>query len=291
MTSSSGTNRTAYAPVVGARRRPGRSRGSDGGTLTRAKCSLPVFGLTRVTARFSDRPEMYGNGCAGSTASGVSTGKIWSGNSSCSGSRSLLAEVGPTRTIVMPCSASAGRTSPLEHAGVLRMQLVRDPRDLLQHLARFEPGGGAHGEAGRDPALETGDADHEELVEVAGEDREEPGPLEQRHVFVHGQLQDALVELQPGDLPLEEPVGRQLVRRPDEPAVRRPRPVPPGCRDGARERARALPSAPSSNASRSSRTAARSDSSVLMTSSFHLEVNWRQRTGPARRTCGPPTAS
>jgi hypothetical protein len=34
------------------------SRGSDGGTLMRAKCSLPVFGLTRVTARFRDKPEM-----------------------------------------------------------------------------------------------------------------------------------------------------------------------------------------------------------------------------------------
>ena len=57
MTSSSGTNRTAYARVVVLG--PTRTRrGSDGGTLTRAKCSLPVLGLTSVTARLSDRPEM-----------------------------------------------------------------------------------------------------------------------------------------------------------------------------------------------------------------------------------------
>ena len=53
-----------------------RKRGSSGGTLTRAKRSSPVAESRTVTARFSDRFEMYGNGCAGSTASGVSTGKM-----------------------------------------------------------------------------------------------------------------------------------------------------------------------------------------------------------------------
>ena len=41
------------------------------------------------------------------------------------------------------------------------------------------------------PALETGDADHEELVEVAGEDRQELHPLEQRQCVVLGELEDA----------------------------------------------------------------------------------------------------
>ena len=48
--------------------------GSSGGTLTRAKIVAPVFGSAMVTARLSERPEMKGKGCAGSTASGVSTG-------------------------------------------------------------------------------------------------------------------------------------------------------------------------------------------------------------------------
>ena len=65
MTSSSGTNR--WSPT-------GTNREKIGGTFTRAKCSLLVFGLRTSTARLSESPEMYGNGCAGSTASGVSTG-------------------------------------------------------------------------------------------------------------------------------------------------------------------------------------------------------------------------
>ena len=58
--------------------------------------------------------------------------------------------------------------------------------DPLEHLARHQPGGGPHGDVGRDPALEAGHADHEELVEVAGEDRREAHPLEQRQVGVLG---------------------------------------------------------------------------------------------------------
>ena len=61
MTSSSGTNRvlnrsaTADSPASGSMC---SSRGSSGGTLTRAKCSLPVLGLTSTTARLSESPEM-----------------------------------------------------------------------------------------------------------------------------------------------------------------------------------------------------------------------------------------
>ena len=49
MTSSSGTNRCSPT---------GTNREKIGGTLTRAKCSLSVFGLRTSTARFSDSPEM-----------------------------------------------------------------------------------------------------------------------------------------------------------------------------------------------------------------------------------------
>ena len=51
-------------------------RGRVSGTFTRAKYSLPESGSSMATARLSDNPEMYGKGCAGSTASGVSTGKM-----------------------------------------------------------------------------------------------------------------------------------------------------------------------------------------------------------------------
>ena len=85
--------------------------------------------------------------------------------------------------------------------------------DALQHLQRHQAGGCSDGQAGRDPALEAGHADHEELVEVAGEDREVTHPLEQRQAGVLGQLQDALVEPQPRELAIEEPVGVVRQRR------------------------------------------------------------------------------
>ena len=67
---------------------------------------------------------------------------------------------------------------------------------------------------GGDPALEAGDPHHEELVEVGGEDRQEPHPLQQRQVLVLGELEHAGVEVQPGQLAVEEPVGRRgRVRR------------------------------------------------------------------------------
>ena len=50
MTSSSGTNRVSYMSASGDSSGLGStrsSRGSSGGTLTRAKCSLPVLGLTQ----------------------------------------------------------------------------------------------------------------------------------------------------------------------------------------------------------------------------------------------------
>ena len=49
MTSSSGTNRWFPSET---------KRGKLGGTFTRAKCSLPLFGFRTRTARLSDRPEM-----------------------------------------------------------------------------------------------------------------------------------------------------------------------------------------------------------------------------------------
>ena len=65
MTSSIGTY--LFCPTA-------RNLGSSGGTLTRANTVASVLGSAIITARLSDRPEMNGNGCAGSTTSGVSTG-------------------------------------------------------------------------------------------------------------------------------------------------------------------------------------------------------------------------
>ena len=68
MSCSAGRNRTPSG-------RPTR-RGNTVGTLTLANRRSPVSGSLTIAARLSARLEMYGNGWAGSTANGVSTGKI-----------------------------------------------------------------------------------------------------------------------------------------------------------------------------------------------------------------------
>ena len=67
--SSRGMNRVECS-VVGIKRL------KIGGTFTRAKNFSLVSGLITRTPKLRDRPEMYGNGCDGSTANGVSTGKM-----------------------------------------------------------------------------------------------------------------------------------------------------------------------------------------------------------------------
>src|SRR4029450_945545 len=49
-----------------------------------------------------------------------------------------------------------------------------------------------------------GDANHEELVEVCREDGAELHALEQRDVLVLGELEDARVEVQPGELAVDQ---------------------------------------------------------------------------------------
>ena len=68
--------------------------------------------------------------------------------------------------------------------------------DRAQLLTRAQAGGRRHGDARVDTALQAGDADHEELVKVRGEDRGEVGALEQGHVFVLRTFEHALVELE-----------------------------------------------------------------------------------------------
>ena len=57
--------------------------------------------------------------------------------------------------------------------------------------------------------VQRADADHEELVEVVREDRGEARAFDDRQVLILGKLEDALVELQPAQLTVEETVVRQ----------------------------------------------------------------------------------
>ena len=54
---------------------------------------------------------------------------------------------------------------------------------------------------------QAGHADAEELVEVRREDRAEPDALEERHSLVGGELEHPRVEVEPGELAVEEAVG------------------------------------------------------------------------------------
>jgi hypothetical protein len=55
-------------------------------------------------------------------------------------------------------------------------------------------------------SAQAGDADHEEFVEVVRRDRQEAQLLEQRMAEVPRLFQDAAVELQPGQLAIDEAV-------------------------------------------------------------------------------------
>ena len=93
-----------------------------------------------------------------------------------------------------------------EQRGLALHQCARRTPDLLEDLTRHQAGGRAHGHARRDPALQAGHPDHEELVEVRGEDLQVADPLEQRQGVVLGQLEHAGVEVQPRELAVQEPV-------------------------------------------------------------------------------------
>ena len=66
-------------------------------------------------------------------------------------------------------------------------------------------------DAGEHLAFEAGDADHVEFVEVVGRDRQEAQPLEQRMARVVGLGEHALVEGQPGQLAIDEPLRRASI--------------------------------------------------------------------------------
>ena len=113
----------------------------------------------------------------------------------------------------MPCSASAGRTSCSQWRDWRAAQLARALGDPLDRLRRGQAVGLARVDAGVDLVVQPGHADHDELVEVGGVDGEELDPLHQRRALVLGQLEHALVEVEPGQLAVGVELGGVEVRR------------------------------------------------------------------------------
>ena len=154
---------------VGARRHLHQPR-QDRRHLDAREAPLPVSGSRTVTASDSDRSLMYGNGWPGSTASGVRTGKI----SSKKRRRSSQLALGPV-LVARRCgslpSASSSRDRR-ERLGVLGDWSWQQRDRGSRRASRCAAGrrGVGVGAARRDLLLQTGDADLEELVEVARED-------------------------------------------------------------------------------------------------------------------------
>ena len=94
--------------------------------------------------------------------------------------------------------------------GVAHLQHVGLLGDVRQDVLGRAADVRGHGQAGRDAALQPGDPDHEELVEVAREDREEVRPLEHRQGRILRQLEDALIEREPAQFAVEIAVVGQL---------------------------------------------------------------------------------
>ena len=96
----------------------------------------------------------------------------------------------------MPSVASAGRMVSLSRAYCSAMMLSTSSADEGVQRRRGEAVGGHREAAQAHLLLDAGDADLEELVEVARHDAQEAQPLEQRHGRIGGLGEHAALELQ-----------------------------------------------------------------------------------------------
>ena len=94
----------------------------------------------------------------------------------------------------------------VETLGVTLGQLLGVVKGGFVNFARQQAAGGTGGDSRGDAALKTGDAHHEELIEVAGEDGEELGTLQERVVSVFGEFEHPSVERQPRQFTIDETV-------------------------------------------------------------------------------------
>ena len=90
-----------------------------------------------------------------------------------------------------------------EGLGVARDHRQQPRPDRVECLRGAQAVGRRARVACRDLLLQAGDADLEELVEVAGEDGQEAHALEQRVALVDGLVQHAVVELEPRQLAVD----------------------------------------------------------------------------------------
>ncbi len=163
----------------------------------------PSLRRTSCSTRPKPRLAMKGNGCAGSMASGVSTGKTSDMNISSSQARSAGSRsCGPM--MAMPAAPSSWRSARQRHLLVVH-QLAGADVDRLELLGRGQAVLARRHDAGEDMAFEAGDAHHVEFVEVVRRDRQKAQPLQQGMPCILGLAQNSFVERKPGKLSVDEP--------------------------------------------------------------------------------------
>ena len=110
-------------------------------------------------------------------------------------------------------SSSKRAACLFEEGGLASRELLGAAGHLGQDLVGVQARGAHRGDARLDAPHEPRHAHHVELIEVGGEDRQEPGPLQQREVPILGLLQDPLVEVHPGQLAVGVTAREGLQRR------------------------------------------------------------------------------
>ncbi len=200
---------TSRAPPPGASGRRTK-RSILVGMRTSACIRAPVPPFARSSASVRPRLGMKGKGWAGSTASGVSTGKTcrkkWSSSQSLS---ALLSSRGLDEDDVLRLELVL-QVAPA--AQLLQRQFADPVADQRQLLGRGQPVLGRRFDPGAQLPAQAGDAHHEEFVEIIGGNGNEAHPLQQGMRFVRRLQQDAAVELQPGEFAIDETLGRAAQR-------------------------------------------------------------------------------
>ena len=97
----------------------------------------------------------------------------------------------------------------MKQAACRAVQPAREIQGPVQHLAGKLDADPLDREASGHAPHQAGHPDHEELVQIAREDSQEPDSLQQRDALVFGQLKHPLVEPEPAFLPVEVPVRGQ----------------------------------------------------------------------------------
>ena len=218
-----GNSSSMKRPIIVSRRMKRSSGGSASGAPSRMKrSSWPGIGmrpfmvlpsLSRCISTASVRPllRMKGKGCAGIDGDRRQDREDVRHEQALQPA-ALARRAGPSARRC-GCRPSASFVLEVAPAGLLvGDEAGGEAVDGAQLLGRRQAVLRQRLHAGRDLAVDAGDAHHVELVEVGGRDRQEAQALQQRMALVLRLLEHAAVELQPGQLAVVEAI-RALRRR------------------------------------------------------------------------------